>query len=223
MIIKDICENSSKYYISFLNDASTKIKEDNLISPLKVALDKKDIPYKTIQISKEQDFSVTLPARLVSDHWNLLIPTMDRRIFLDNYVKKLGEFASSCITYEVSLLGSQEWEKSTAEYLGDFNKLKVQIYTPYSINFDSKEYKNFKSKFSATYSKTLKNLHPSYGVLGYDVVTYFIGGISTCGDNFIYRANSISATGLQSGFQFQREKASDGYINRKVFHITYTK
>ncbi|HEX2920006.1 MAG TPA: LysM peptidoglycan-binding domain-containing protein [Bacteroidales bacterium] len=112
------------------------------------------------------------------------------------------------------------------KYLDDldtklFFELNQLILSPYRINYSEPDVR----QFNLDYLKKFLTMpvETSYAWIGYDICYYFISGIATHGKTFIDHPEIHNPKLLQNEFVFERESAQDGFENKKLFRLRYTK
>lgn len=67
------------------------------------------------------------------------------------------------------------------------------------------------------------NTYPKYGMLGYDLINYFLPYLWKYGDDFYEHLNTLPFTPVQTGFKFERVNNWGGFLNRKVFFVHFSR
>jgi len=102
-----------------------------------------------------------------------------------------------------------------------FFDLDIFIYSPYWIDYNKRDVRNFNADFRHKFLTEPDEL--SYAWQGYDIVYYFLSGLAIHGKDFISHPEIHYPDLLQTEFDFKRRTISDGFENQKLFLIRYTK
>jgi LysM repeat protein len=103
-------------------------------------------------------------------------------------------------------------------YLTD---LGISFFSPFKVDYNSERAKRFLLKFRETY-KTEPG-ETSFAWVGYDITTYFVSGLGLHGKRFLSEPVMHNPELLQSRFDFRRSSSSDGFENKGLFRLTYTR
>lgn len=102
-----------------------------------------------------------------------------------------------------------------------FFDLDLFVYSPFWIDYTNEDVKIFVKSF---YEKFL--LEPeemSYAWSGYDIAYYFISGLAIHGKEFIQKPWIHNPDLIQTGFDFKRDSINNGFENKYLFPIRYTR
>lgn len=102
-----------------------------------------------------------------------------------------------------------------------FTDLGISFFSPFKVDFSSERVKRFLLKYRATY-KT-EPAETSFAWIGYDITTYFVSGLGLHGKRFLNDPVMHNPLLLQSRFDFRRNFSTDGFENKGLFRLTYTK
>ncbi len=119
--------------------------------------------------------------------------------------------------FKIILIGLQEYTRMKSiniEYLHD---LKLHYLSPYYIDYNNRNTRNFIAKFRSNYSS-----EPSqYAYQGYDVMIGFLTSLWQSGRKFIVPGSESRLKLLQADYNFQRVSNFGGFINSTFFVIEY--
>ena len=123
--------------------------------------------------------------------------------------------------YKVQVFGypfMRSIENLDPKYFFDLN---LMLYTPYWIDYSRNDVKQFNSDFRQKF--LTEPDEASYAWQGYDLTYYFLSGIALHGKDFIAHPEIHNPDLLQTEFDFRRAWPEDGFENKKLFLIHYTK
>jgi hypothetical protein len=100
-------------------------------------------------------------------------------------------------------------------------ELDMLLFSPSWVDFNRSNVK----KFNASYRKLFLTEPDmmSYSWLGYDITYYFLSGIAMHGNRFIEHPEIHNPRLLQTEFMFERTGRKNGFENRKLFRLRYSK
>jgi LysM repeat protein len=102
-----------------------------------------------------------------------------------------------------------------------FFDLGLMIYSPYWIDYSKSSVVQFNSDFRQKF--LTQPTEKSYAWQGYDIAYYFMSGLAIHGSEFITHPEIHRPELLETDYDFVRDKAGDGFENRNLFLIRYTK
>jgi hypothetical protein len=103
-------------------------------------------------------------------------------------------------------------------YLFDLN---ILIYSPSWIDYKASDVKQFNADFRNKFYTEPSEMSNAW--LGYDIAYYFLSGLAIHGNDFIAHPEMHNPRLLQTEFNFIRNSLTDGFENRKLYPIRYTK
>ena len=118
---------------------------------------------------------------------------------------------------------------------GFLHNLEVQYGTSYFVDFNSSEVKNFLHKYKQYYksepSYHTRDNSPQFltkegynlSFLGYDITFYFLDVMGRSGRNFENCINQQNIKLLHTNIRFERQNQQDGFVNKGVSIVKYTK
>ncbi len=102
-----------------------------------------------------------------------------------------------------------------------FFDLDLMIYTPYWIDYSRPDVIHFNSEYRKIF--LTEPAEKSYAWQGYDIAYYFISGLALHGKEFLIHPEIHHPELLQTDFDFERKYPADGFENRNLFLIRYTR
>ena len=101
-----------------------------------------------------------------------------------------------------------------------FFELGLMVYSPYWIDYSSRDVKQFCSDFLTKFHTQPSEM--SYAWEGYDIAYYFLSGLAIHGKEFLIHPEIHNPDLLYTGFDFRRDSVNNGFENQKLFLIRYT-
>ena len=165
----------------------------------------------------------SLSGLLVHDGANVIVPSTGDHTFLSEVMPALQNLVRGDETLDLHLFGYPEWQTYTHDYLSVFYELDTYFFTSFYANMLSDVSTLFANKYQSWYKKELMNTYPKYGMLGYDLMSYFIPYIWQYGKDFYTHLGTLPFNPLQTGLKFERVNNWGGFLNRKVFFVHFSK
>ena len=100
-------------------------------------------------------------------------------------------------------------------------ELDILVFSPFWIDYSARDVKQFNSDFRSKFLNEPSEM--SYAWLGYDITYYFLSGLNLHGKYFLEHPEIHNPDLLQTEFDFRRSSTDDGFENRKLFRVRYTK
>ncbi|NMC40727.1 MAG: ABC transporter substrate-binding protein, partial [Bacteroidales bacterium] len=98
--------------------------------------------------------------------------------------------------------------------------LGIELYSYYWIDYSKPDVRAFVKKFRNKFlTEPVEN---SYAWMGYDIMYYFLSGISIHGKNFVKHPEMHNPGLLQTKFYFGRKSTDNGFENNHLYLIKYT-
>lgn len=204
--------------VIFINDSKSNDKKA-FIDGLQHELVKNGIKYGSVSKSELQ----SVKSLIVENRANVIVPNTGDNIFLSEIMPVLQNIVRSDEMLQLHLFGYPEWQTYTHDYLSEFYELDTYFFTSFYANMLSKESSLFANKYQSWYKKELMNTYPKYGMLGYDLINYFLPYLWKYGDDFYEHLNTLPFTPVQTGFKFERVNNWGGFLNRKVFFVHFSR
>jgi LysM repeat protein len=102
-----------------------------------------------------------------------------------------------------------------------FFDLNILMYSPYWIDFKSKDVKSFNLSFRSKFLTEPGEM--SYAWLGYDIAYYFLTGMAIHGKEFVAHPEIHKPRLLETEFDFRRDNSLDGFENQKLYPVRFTR
>ena len=128
---------------------------------------------------------------------------------------------------DYQLFGYPQWQTYGKEIDERLREVRATIFSTFYWNKELPESQRVQEAYKHWYGRDIEEGYPSYALLGYDVVRYFIAALSSYGRGFQQFQYQLPKDGLQSGFLFApaitgRSSGRGGYTNLNLFFITYS-
>lgn len=203
----------------FIKDPSgtTYSPQESLTEALKAQFALTGTRYKEVIPDETLD---TLVAGLSNVYESVIVPYPMSQNDASRFVTLLAAASAQQPDKIITLLGYPDWQAMNKRTIQLFHTLNTHIYSSFFANFQNEAVANFQVAFNATFGKSMLNTYPKYGIMGYDIATYFIPRMVSV------RRGQPSATRpetLQQAFQFQPQSAGSGSYNQLFFFVNYTK
>lgn len=225
-------EISSRFVKTFPN-ANVIFVEDTIegnkkefIKSLTSELDKNEIPYTTLPmelLSNGDTVLHTLSNVYQEEKEMIVIPTSSSAATLNTLLPSLLH-ARSIDTLNVAkfkLFGYPEWQihaKDTRELMYEVD---TYFYATFYSHYALPRVAEFQEDFIRWYNRSIQNIYPRYGMLGYDTGYFFLLAASLYGNEIYEKINQTPFNPVQSDFKFERISEKDGFINKKFFFIHF--
>ncbi len=127
---------------------------------------------------------------------------------------------------DYQLFGYPQWQTYGKDIEERLRGVGATIFSTFYWDKELPESQHINDAYRYFYGRSIEESYPSYALLGYDVVRYFVAAISTYGRDFKQSMSQLPKDGLQSGFLFApaitgRRSGRGGYTNLNLFFITY--
>ncbi len=99
--------------------------------------------------------------------------------------------------------------------------MDMLVFSPYWIDYSKENVKHFNEVFRNKF--LTEPSEKSYSWQGYDIVYYFLSGLALHGKEFVKHPEMHNPELLQTEYNFVRKDASEGFENRKLYTVRYTK
>ena len=213
------CDLFADDHIILLNMHEDKDKTE-FLKTFKAEMAQRNIPYSEVDYNSET-LVADIDTILQADKRNVIVPssgTISTLNKIKSPIRMLAEAQPEC---GLTLFGYPEWQTYTRECLEDFYALNTYIYTNFYANNLSKEVDDFYTRYKNWFSKSLINIFPKYGILGFDTGMFFLGAIRQYGPHFDNKLEQIQYKGIQTEFDFHRVNNWGGFINTNIFIVHY--
>ena len=130
-------------------------------------------------------------------------------------------------TRDYQLFGYPQWQTYGKNMDERLQAVGATIFSTFYWDKELPESQQVRDAYKHWYGRDIEEGYPSYALLGYDVVRYFIAALSSYGRSFQQYQHQLPSDGLQSGFLFApavtgRGSKRGGYTNLNLFFITYS-
>ena len=135
--------------------------------------------------------------------------------------------AAQLSTSEYQLFGYPQWQTYGKNIDERLREVGATIFSTFYWDRELPESRQVRDAYKHWYGRDIEEGYPSYAMLGYDVVRYFIAALSSYGRGFQQYQHQLPKDGLQSGFLFApavtgHNSSMGGYTNLNLFFITYS-
>jgi hypothetical protein len=100
-------------------------------------------------------------------------------------------------------------------------ELGAEVFTPSWVDYSSNDVKNFLSDYRSKFLTEPAIM--SFSWLGYDITYYFVSGVSIHGKRFLSRPWIHNPDLLQMEFDFRQTGEGNGFENRMLYLIRYSR
>ncbi len=176
----------------------------------------KEVVYND-QITKNDTIN-SIKHALSSDIDNIVLVASGNEAFVSNVVSNLNTLAPD---YEIKLFGYHNWQRFRSIELEHFCNLDLHLYTPFLLDYENNDVKNFIMKFRKQFHTEPNQF--SFAWQGYDIMFYFLSGIGRYRRRFRNKISQFEIDLLHANYNFQRNYRSDGFENKGMFFIRYDK
>ena len=201
--------------IVFVN--SSDGEETSYIDGFQNALSQNGLSFSIVPVSLLADYA----ANNTYDRKTVLIPS-------SKTVKSFTEIVSVLDSLDIqtnskyTIFGYPEYQTFSTENTSKLTKYHCSFYATFYANLTSSEVLTFNTRFKNQFKRDQYNTRPLYGLLGYDVTKYFIGGLQKYGSDFIPMNNYMKIDALQNQMNFERNgSSSNGFINKNIRIIQF--
>jgi LysM repeat protein len=207
-----------KSKIIFLNSGSKDTDlSSSLVLKIKSGLQKKKVAYIDVT---DDELLESLAKVLVDNRENTIIPYSLSMSETNRLVTRLGAFVKANPQKKITLIGYPEWQAMNKTYLKQLYALNTYIFSSFYADTQRKNVRDFQVQFNQTFGRNLINSYPKYGMMGYDLATFFIPRMVFEKNDNIDKIPVVSY--LQNEFQFGTKKPVSGAFNKVFYIIHYT-
>ena len=235
----EVIDHFSKHFpranVIFVSD-STKSNKQEFIAALTDGLKQNKIQYTTIGINRIKDAAARLTQEepdttaiaelksIMSDEKeNIFIPLSSSAGTLASLVPPLILLKSDTINIpKFKLFGYPEWQIYANDMRAQLYEADTYFYASFFSHYSLPEAAKFQSEYTNWYDRSLQNIYPRYGMLGYDTGYVFLLAANKFGNDMPNKINQVSFTPIQTGFKFQRVNNWGGMVNKKIYFVHYT-
>ncbi len=211
--------------VIFIEDTIESNKKE-FIKSLTTELVNNEIPHTTLPIeliSNEDSVLGTLAKIYQEEREIIVIPTSSSATTLNTLLPSLLHARSidSLNVAKFKLFGYPEWQihaKDTRELMYEVD---TYFYATFYSHYALPRVAEFQEDFIRWYNRSIQNIYPRYGMLGYDTGYFFLLAASLYGNQMHENINQTPFNPVQSDFKFERISEKDGFINKKFFFIHF--
>lgn len=221
--------------VIFVSD-STKSNKQEFIEALTDGLNQKKISHTTIDIENIKNAAANLTmiepdtvslsilkSAMSNEKENIFIPISSSASTLATILPPLILLKSDTINIpEFKLFGYPEWQIYANDMRAQLYEADTYFYASFFSHYSLPEAAKFQSEYTNWYDRSLQNIYPRYGMLGYDTGYIFLLAANKFGKNMPDKINNVSFTPIQTGFKFERVNNWGGMVNKKIYFIHYT-
>lgn len=178
--------------------------------------------FKSFLTSKGIAQSVHTPAELsdmlphMGGQRTVLIPTSKSVGAFREIADMLSQLDGS-VTSKLAMFGYPEWQTFSIENTHLIRRYHGSFYTTFYADLTSSDVLAFTKQFKSKFKRDQYNSRPLYGLIGYDVTRFFVGGLHQFGTDFIVRQDEVHINALQNPMLFERNLTSaSGFINKNI-------
>lgn len=155
----------------------------------------------------------------------VILPNSSKREDLSMLLNAMEEAQLSTMDY--LLFGYPQWQTYGEDMERRLESMRATIFSTFYWDKRLSESQRLSESYKHWYGRDIEESYPSYAVLGYDVVRYFVAALSTYGRGFQRYLHQLPSDGLQSGFLFAPAVTGygadkGGWTNLNLFFITYS-
>ena len=121
--------------------------------------------------------------------------------------------------FDIMLMGYPAIRGLDNEDWKDYFDLGLELYTPFWIDYNMQDVKNFNASFRQKFM--IEPSESSYAWEGYDLTYYFLSGLALHGKSFISNPDIHNPDLLQTSFWFRRKAEGSGFENQKLYLIKF--
>ncbi len=199
----------------------TEILKSELYNPDSLLY--RDIHYKEINFNL--DYMGGLTALLSHEKQNLVIIPAEKSIDYTSVVPVLYNYKKNHPEIDIKLLGFSEWQGFDRRELENIFNVECELFSPFysAINDSTATKLNYINQYKSYFTGEPTKTYPYYGMLGYDVCTYFLTGLAQYGNLFEKHLDELKLDGLCVDLHFERVNNWGGFVNTTLYKINYTK
>ncbi len=169
-----------------------------------------------IKLMDEQQAKINHSLKL--NYKNIIYIPSDNEVFVTQVIDKLYAANDSM---NIALIGSDKWINFQNINSAVFDKISFRFISPFFIDYNSPEVKNFIGIYRTTYET-----EPSFFAFqAYDIAYYFLNALRKYGKIFQFCLSEKdffpNPHGLISNFKFERINSTGGFENKNSFILKF--
>ena len=137
--------------------------------------------------------------------------------FVSDLLGQLNALSVLKKTDTVEIYGMSRWFKMRNLDLSQLGTLRVILFSPYYVDYQSRGVRDFIDNYRALY-----RCEPTqFAFQGYDVAKYFLGALYKYGENFHYCLSRYNVPLLQNYFDFRASQDLGSYESRALYLLRF--
>ena len=116
-------------------------------------------------------------------------------------------------------MGYPEWQAMNKNYQKRLYELNTYLFSNFYADSQQNNVRNFQIDFNRIFGKDLLNTYPKYGMMGYDIATYFVPRMVLEKSELQESVPTIDP--LQNKFKFSTKNPDHGSYNQLFYVIHY--
>lgn len=217
-VLAEYCVNQIKATnIIFLNGSPNEDDAETAFIPqIKIALREKNIPFKMVDEDEELQ---NLFTAMENSGENTIFTTPLSINQANNLVTRMAANMKTYPDKKITLMGYPEWQAMNKNYQKRLYELNTYLFSNFYADSQQKNVRDFQIDFNRIFGKDLMNTYPKYGMMGYDIATYFV-------PRMIFEKSELQESiptidPLQNKFKFSTKNPDHGYYNQLFYVIHY--
>jgi len=204
------------------NDEQVKRFKNKIFTELSYKIPYEDIKFKELLFYSRSTFdndSINRLSHALSDQSkNLVIVASEEAPVINETIDDVYGLSRK---FDVKVIGYpviRDLDNIEQKELFDMDML---VFSPYWIDYSKENVKHFNEVFRQKF--LTEPSEKSYSWQGYDIAYYFLSGLALHGKEFVKRPEMHNPELIQTEYKFIRKDASEGFENRKLYTVRYTK
>lgn len=156
---------------------------------------------------------------LTEHNENVIVPYDMSLNEATRFIAHLAAAAAKQPEKPITLIGYPEWQAMNRRNLPLLHQLNTHLYTSFYADFQQPAVREFQINYNRNFGKSLLNTFPKYGMMGYDLASYFIPRMVS------EQTNSPLVKGLESlqqTFGFRPEGSGSGSYNLVFYFVQFS-
>lgn len=202
-------------YVLLKKAANQPTDETSLTYALKSRFDQRGAKYQEVVPDETLENLVTSLSNLYD---NVIVPYDMNLNEATRFVTHLAAAAAKQPDKNIVLIGYPEWQAMSRRNQTLLHQLNTHLFTSFFADFQKEDVKSFQINYSHTFGKNLLNTFPKYGLMGYDLASYFIPQmVAEHTGTKVVQGPSL----LQHTYGFRPESSGSGAYNQVFFFVQY--
>jgi len=203
--------------IVFLNGSTNEVDPETAFIPqIKSALIEKNIPFKIVDDDEELQ---NLFTAMENDVENTIFTAPLSINQTHGLVTRMVANMKTSPDKKITLMGYPEWQAMNKNYQKRLYELNTYIFSNFYADSQQNNVRDFQINFNRIFGKNILNIYPKYGMMGYDIATYFIPRMVF--DKSELQESVPTIDPLQNKFKFSTKNPDHGYYNQLFYVIHY--